>query len=96
MSDIDYDKLSDLVASKLGQQSRPERDKKFLKQFIDAMVEHRSPCHEFSKEEVDSLQGIADRDKKFKKGKFIVTWGIVLYIAKSFYDLAVQNIRWGP
>ena len=95
MSEIDYDKLAALVVSKLEATGRPERDEEFIQKLVDAMVEHRSPCHKLSIEDVNSLAGIAERDRKFKKGKFLVTWGLILYAGKSIYDFIILNIHWG-
>ena len=95
MSEIDYDKLSSMVVKKLEENNRPERDEEFIQKLVDAMVEHRSPCHKLSMEDVNSLAGIAERDRKFKKGKFLVTWGLTLYVIKSIYDFIILNIHWG-
>ena len=95
MADIDYDKLAERVADKLAEKNRPSRDDDFIKKLVDTLVEHRSPCHNFDNEEVDSIKNFIRKEKKRDKGRFLVTWGIILYIIKSVYDFAILNIHWG-
>ena len=95
MSDIDYEKLSGMVVKKLGEKNRPDRDDEFLNKLVDKIVEHRSPCHNFDNDEVDSIKEFIRKEKKRDKGRFLITWGIILYILKDIYDLALLNIHWG-
>ena len=95
MSEIDYDKLSNMVVSKLSDKNRPNRDDAFIKKLVAEMVEHRSPCHNLDDDEVGSIKDFIKKEKSRDKGRFLVTWGIILYILKSVYDLAVANIHWG-
>ena len=95
MSDIDYEKLSGMVVKKLGEKNRPDRDDEFLNKLVDKIVEHRSPCHNFDNDEVDSIKEFIRKEKKRDKGRFLITWGIILYILKDIYDFALLNIHWG-
>ena len=95
MSDIDYEKLAGMVVAKLGEKNRPERDEEFLDRLVDKIVEHRSPCHNLDDDEVDSIKTFIAKEKKLAKGRFLITWGIILYVLKSLYDLAIINIHWG-
>ena len=95
MPDIDYEKLSGMVVKKLGEKNRPDRDDEFLNKLVDKIVEHRSPCHNFDNDEVDSIKEFIRKEKKRDKGRFLITWGIILYILKDIYDFALLNIHWG-
>lgn len=95
MSEVDYDKLSSMVVEKLEEKNRPNRDDDFVKKLVSEMVEHRSPCHNLDDDEVGSIKDFIKKEKRRDKGRFLVTWGIILYILKSIYDLAVINIHWG-
>lgn len=95
MSDIDYEKLSDMMVKKLKEKNRPDRDDEFLNKLVDKIVKHRSPCHNFNGDEVASIKDFIKKEKKRDKGRFLITWGIILYILKDIYDLAVLNIHWG-
>lgn len=95
MPDIDYEKLSGMVVKKLGEKNRPDRDDEFLNKLVDKIVEHRSPCHNFDNDEVDSIKEFIRKEKKRDKGRFLITWGIILYILKDIYDVALLNIHWG-
>ena len=93
--EIDYDKLAERVVDKLNEKNRPSRDDEFIKKLVDTLVEHRSPCHNFDNDEVDSIKAFISKEKKLAKGRFLITWGIILYILKSLYDIAIINIHWG-
>lgn len=95
MGDIDYDKLAGIVVDKLSAKNRPSRDDEFIQKLVDTMVEHRSPCHNLDTEEVTSIKSFIAKEKKLAKGRFLITWGIILYILKSVYDLAIINLHWG-
>lgn len=95
MADIDYERLSDLVVNKLERRGEPDRDKTLIKELVAEMVAHRSPCHNFDNDEVDSIKAFIAKEKKLAKGRFLITWGIILYILKSVYDIAIINIHWG-
>lgn len=95
MEEIDYDKISSMVADKLSDKKRPNRDDVFIKKLVSEMVEHRSPCHNLDNDEVKSMQDFIGKERKRDKGRFLITWGIILYILKSLYDLAIVNIHWG-
>jgi hypothetical protein len=95
MSEIDYEKLAGLVADKLDRRGDPGRDKTLIKELVSEMVKHRSPCHNFDNDEVDSIKAFISKEKKLAKGRFLITWGIILYILKSLYDIAIINIHWG-
>lgn len=93
--EIDYDKLAGKVVDKLSVKNRPSRDDEFIQKLVDTLVEHRSPCHNFDNDEVDSIKSFIRKEKKRDKGRFLITWGIILYILKSLYDIAIINIHWG-
>lgn len=93
--EIDYNKLADLVVCKLSDKNRPNRDDDFIKRLVAEMVEHRSPCHNLDNDEVESVKDFIKKEKKRDKGRFLITWGIILYILKGIYDLAIMNIHWG-
>lgn len=95
MSEIDYNKLSDLVVSKLSDKSRPKRDDEFIKKLVSEMIEHRSPCHSLDDKEVESIKEVIKKAKKLDRGISFITWGILLYVLKSAYDLLAINIQWG-
>ena len=95
MADIDYERLSDLVVNKLERRSEPDRDKLLIKELVSEMVAHRSPCHNLDEDEVDSVKALISKEKKLAKGRFLITWSIILYILKSLYDIAIINIHWG-
>lgn len=95
MVEVDYDKLSSMVVEKLEKKNRPNRDDEFVKKLVNEMVEHRSPCHNLDDDEIGSIKDFIKKEKRRDKGRFFVTWGIILYILKSIYDLAVINIHWG-
>lgn len=95
MNEIDYDKLSDMVVDKLKKKDRPERDNEFINKLVSALVKHRSPCHNLDNEEVASVKELIRKERKLAKGRFLITWGIILYVLKSAYDFAIVNIHWG-
>ena len=95
MDEIDYNKLSNLVVDKLSEKNRPKRGDEFIEKLVEETLEHRSPCHNFDDEEVTSIKDFIRKEKKRDKGRFFITWGIILYILKSIYDMAVINMHWG-
>lgn len=95
MSEIDYDKLSGMVVEKLEKKNRPNRDDEFVRKLVDEMVEHRSPCHNLDKKEVESLKEVIKKYKKFDKGFTVVAWGVVLYLIKNGLEFLAINVHWG-
>ena len=95
MSDIDYDKLSNMVVKKLEEKNRPNRDDEFVKKLVAEMIEHRSPCHNLDKNEVQSIKDVVKKAKRIDKGITFITWGILLYVLKSGLELLAINVHWG-
>lgn len=95
MGELDYDKLAEMVVKKLTETNRSSRDDEFIQKLVDTLVEHRSPCHNLDTDEVTSVKALIAREKKLAKGRFLITWSIILYIIKSLYDIVILNIHWG-
>ena len=94
MSDVDYDKLAGMVADKLGATHRPARDDAFIKKLVAEMIEHRSPCHDLTDKEIDTIKNVVKNYRKVDKGVTFIVWGLLLYILKNCYDLLALNLKW--
>lgn len=93
--EIDYNKLSDLIAEKMSTKNGHEVDDEFIKKLVDEMIAHRSPCHELDEKEVESIKNVVKKAKKLDRGIAFITWGIVLYILKWLWDILIVNIHIG-
>ena len=92
--DIDYEKLSEMVVDKLSEKDRLNRDDEFIGKLVDAMVAHRSPCHELDEKQVESIKEVIKKAKKLDKGITFISWGLLLYILKTAWDFFAINIHW--
>lgn len=95
MSEIDYDKLSSLVVSKLETKNRPNRDDEFVKKLVSEMIEHRSPCHNLDIKDVASIKEVIKKYKKIDKGIAVISWAVILYLVKSGLEFLAINVHWG-
>lgn len=95
MSD-DHEKIASLVVEKLQADNRPDRDEKFMKKLAAMLIEHRSPCHDITDGDMDTIRGWIDRQKTFNKGKFVIGVSLIVFLMKKLYDFFNTNIHWGP
>lgn len=95
MEEIDYDKLSDMVVKKLGENDRPDREEELVTKIVDTLVKHRSPCHNLNEQQVESIKEVVKKAKKLDKGITMITWALLLYILKNALELLAINIHWG-
>lgn len=95
MSEIDYNKLSDLVVRKLEEKNRPDRDDEFVKKLVSEMVEHRSPCHNLDDKDVESIKSVVKKARRLDKGITYISWALLLYVLKSILEMLAINVHWG-
>ena len=95
----DYEKIATLAAQKVVRElhtnRQPNRDDEFIQKLVTAMVEHRSPCHELSPEEVHSLKTFVESRIKYAKAKGLVKIALAIFVIKELYIFILANLHWG-
>ncbi len=95
LTEEDHDKIASLVVDNLKEQNRPDRDDEFVEKIAEMLIEHRSPCHDLSSDDVDSLKVLIKKYKRLEKGVFLISVAVVIFLIKSAYGWVVSNIHWG-
>lgn len=91
----DHEKIASLVVDKLKLENRSERDEVFMKKLAAMLIEHRAPCHDLSKEQVDSLKEVLKKYKRLERGLFWVIVTVSGLMIKKIIDWAGVNLHWG-
>ena len=91
----DHEEIANIVVEKLRNERSANRDDEFVKKLVTAMVEHRSPCHNLSDEEVQTLRAFVASRVRFAKSKGLVKAGLVLYVLKEVITFVVSNVHMG-
>lgn len=98
--DIDYEKLSDLVVDKLTNERPARNDEEFAVMLAEKLIEHRSPCHDLSDDEIHTLKNIIQSKMRLAKTKTALKLGVCLILLRESYTLACtfikENLHWGP
>jgi len=90
---VDYDKLSDMVVSKLKESNRKNRDEEFIQKLVDEMIRHRSPCHNLSGEDVQSIKTFIEDRLKYAKAKGLVKVALAIFILKEVISFIISNLH---
>ena len=87
------------VASQLKAGNRDKRDEEFIKKitdsFADSLIEHKSPCHELTEEEVVNLKSFVRGRIKYARAMGLVKIGLAIFLAKELYHFLLTNLHWG-
>lgn len=98
--DIDYEKLSDLVVDKLTKERPARNDEEFAIMLAEKLIEHRSPCHDLSDDEIHTLKNMIQSKMKLARTKGAIKIGVCLLLIKESYPLVLafikKNFHWGP
>lgn len=92
----DEEKIAELVFNKLKAERGERSDEDFAIMLAEKLHEHRSPCHDFTPEDIQCLKKTIKSKIQFAKTKGLVKVGLVLFLLKELFLYAKENLHWGP
>ena len=96
MKDEDVEKIAALVATKLKPPLHDESsDNELLEKLAAMLVEHRSPCHDFSKDDVHTLKNIIKKNLRLAKTKAALKLTVAGLIIREIWLFLKENLHWG-
>lgn len=67
-----------------------------LKKLTASLIEHRSPCHDLSEDDMHTLKSIIKGKLRLAKTKGAVKLTVIGLVLREIWLILKENLHWGP